>query len=100
MPGVALAHELNVNLVRKWFVGLGLKRAGLPAPRTVTHWQPIPTKTSATAPHFLPVRMAADSTPADAPPCVRGRRAAAGPCVAHPHCIAPRQREAAVIGTV
>jgi len=36
VAAVALAHGLNVNLVRKWLVGRGIKRTGLPAPRTVT----------------------------------------------------------------
>jgi transposase len=33
VAAVALAHGLNVNLVRKWLVGRGLKRTGLVAPR-------------------------------------------------------------------
>lgn len=32
VAAVALAHGLNVNLVRKWLVGRGLKRAGLATP--------------------------------------------------------------------
>ncbi|CAN7752840.1 hypothetical protein LJR290_006811 [Variovorax sp. LjRoot290] len=36
VAAVPLAHGLNVNLVRKWLVGKGLKRTGLSAPRTVT----------------------------------------------------------------
>ena len=36
VAAVALAHGLNANLLRKWLVGRGLKRAGLAAPRTVT----------------------------------------------------------------
>lgn len=32
VAAVALAHGLNVNLVRKWLVGRGLKRAGLAVP--------------------------------------------------------------------
>jgi transposase len=35
VAAVSLAHGLNVNLVRKWLVGKGLKRTGLSAPRTV-----------------------------------------------------------------
>jgi transposase len=34
VAAVALAHGLNVNLVRKWLIGRGIKRTGLPAPRT------------------------------------------------------------------
>ncbi len=36
VAAIALAHGLNANLLRKWLVGRGLKRAGLAAPRTVT----------------------------------------------------------------
>lgn len=41
VAAVALSHGLNVNLVRKWLVGRGLKRAGLGAVRT-----PSPTRSS------------------------------------------------------
>lgn len=36
VAAVALSHGLNVNLLRKWLVGRGIKRAGLTAPRTVS----------------------------------------------------------------
>ena len=48
VAAVALAHGLNVNLVRKWLVGRGLKRAGLAVPRQV----------GATAMQFVPVELA------------------------------------------
>ncbi|WP_157730566.1 hypothetical protein [Variovorax sp. HW608] len=56
-PGVSdaaasLAHGLNFNLVRKWLVGKGLKRAGLSAPRTV-----------APRPHVEPTIPAASTPP-------------------------------------
>ena len=35
ISGVALAHSLNANLVRKWLVGRGLKRTAIPAPVAV-----------------------------------------------------------------
>ena len=35
ISAVALAHGLNANLVRKWLVGRGLKRAGIVAPLAV-----------------------------------------------------------------
>lgn len=35
IAAVALSHGLNANLVRKWLVGRGLKRAGIPAPVAV-----------------------------------------------------------------
>ena len=50
VAAVALAHGLNVNLVRKWLVGRGLKRAGLTAPRQVA--------TTAPAMQFVPVELA------------------------------------------
>lgn len=50
VAGVALAHGLNVNLVRKWLVGRGLKRAGQAAPRQVV--------TTTPAMQFVPVALA------------------------------------------
>ena len=54
IAAVALAHGLNANLVRKWLVGRGLKRTGIPAPVTA--------KTSASAlaadAQFLPIELA------------------------------------------
>jgi transposase len=51
VAAVALAHGLNVNLVRKWLVGRGLKRTGLVAPR----------QAAAAAPsmQFVPVELTA-----------------------------------------
>ena len=51
VAAVALAHGLNVNLVRKWLVGRGLKRAGLRAPRQIA--TAVPTM------QFVPVELAA-----------------------------------------
>jgi transposase len=50
VAAVALSHGLNVNLVRKWLVGRGLKRTGLMAPRQVT--------TAVPAMQFVPVELA------------------------------------------
>jgi transposase len=50
VAAVALAHSLNANLVRKWLVGRGLKRAGLVAPRQAA--------TTASAMQFVPVELA------------------------------------------
>jgi transposase len=50
VAAVALAHGLNVNLVRKWLVGRGLKRAGLAAPRQAV--------TTTPAMQFVPVELA------------------------------------------
>lgn len=51
VAAVALAHGLNVNLVRKWLVGRGLKRAGLAASRQVA--------TATPTMQFVPVELAA-----------------------------------------
>ena len=64
VAAVALSHGLNVNLVRKWLIGRGLKRAGLQAPRTVTRT----AASSEVAPampalQFVPVEFAAASAP-------------------------------------
>jgi transposase len=53
VAAVALAHGLNVNLLRKWLVGRGIKRTGLAAPRTVTSAQP----PAATSLQFVPVEL-------------------------------------------
>jgi len=57
VAAVALAHGLNVNLVRKWLVGRGIKRTGLAAPRTVAR-KPAGTKTSVPSLQFIPVEIA------------------------------------------
>ena len=58
VAAVALAHGLNVNLVRKWLVGRGLKRAGLAAPRQIVASTP--------ALQFVPVELTAAHAPEDA----------------------------------
>lgn len=64
VAAVALAHGLNVNLVRKWLIGRGLKRAGLVAPRSVAHAQPaasvVPSVSTAPLP-FVPVALQAEN---------------------------------------
>jgi len=78
----ALAHSLNVNLVRKWLIGRGLKRAGLAAPRVVAHSQPaVPVvRTVATAPlPFVPVALQAAAPCADAATRSEERAAPAAP---------------------
>ena len=57
VAAVALAHGLNVNLVRKWLVGRGIKRTGLVAPRTVTR-KPSGIDTSVPSLQFIPVEIA------------------------------------------
>ena len=51
VAAVALAHGLNVNLVRKWLVGRGLKRTGLVALRQAAAATP--------SMQFVPVELAA-----------------------------------------
>ena len=48
---------LNVNLVRKWLVGRGIKRTGLAAPRTVA-CKPTGADTSVPSLQFIPVEIA------------------------------------------
>ena len=65
VAAVALAHGLNVNLVRKWLVGRGLKRAGLSAPRTVAQSSGSVGQQQSAALHFVPVGLAASPIAAD-----------------------------------
>lgn len=80
VAAVALAHGLNVNLVRKWLVGRGLKRAGLAAPRTAGHSQTaaaaVQTVSSAPLP-FVPVTLHSLDPDAAARPNERALAAAA-----------------------
>ena len=57
VAAVALAHGLNVNLLRKWLVGRGIKRTGLAAPRTVTR-KPAGVEASVSSLQFIPVEIA------------------------------------------
>jgi transposase len=57
VAAVALARGLNVNLVRKWLVGRGIKRAGLPAARTVTRSQSVVDPEDAPL-QFIPIGLA------------------------------------------
>ena len=58
VASVALAHGLNVNLVRKWLVGRGLKRCGLAAQASSPDAATLP------ALQFMP--LALDAPPAKA----------------------------------
>jgi hypothetical protein len=58
VAAVALAHGLNVNLLRKWLVGRGIKRTGLAAPRTVTRELAGTDDTSTSSLQFIPVEIA------------------------------------------
>jgi transposase len=66
VAAVALGHGLNVNLVRKWLVGRGIKRAGLPAARTVTRSQPVADPAAAPL-QFVPVGLAPAAPVSDGP---------------------------------
>ncbi len=65
VAAIALAHGLNVNLLRKWLVGRSIQRTGLNAPRAVTRAAAGADETSARSLQFIPVKMAA--APAAAP---------------------------------
>ena len=64
VAAVALAHGLNVNRLRKWLVGRGIKRTGLPAPRTVARVQP-GAEPVARSLEFTPVELAQPSAAAE-----------------------------------
>ena len=63
IAAVALSHGLNANLVRKWLVGRGLKRAGIQAPVTVMAPTaanvppPVDAPLLATDARFLPIEL-------------------------------------------
>jgi transposase len=57
VAAVALTHGLNVNLLRKWLVGRGIKRTGLPPPRTVARVQPRAEPVAGSL-EFIPVELA------------------------------------------
>jgi transposase len=63
ISGVALAHGLNANLVRKWRTGRGLKRAGVtvaPPPMSEVRRRPIPAPSHLQAsPEFVAIAMPA-----------------------------------------
>jgi transposase len=66
VAGVALAHGLNANLLRKWLQGRGLKRCGVAAPTVAAATAKLPAKRReptteaavATALQFLPIDVA------------------------------------------
>src|SRR5688572_21204587 len=59
VAAVALGHGLNANLVRKWLVGRGIKRTGLPAPRVAnaSAAEASPTSVVAMPASFVPVQL-------------------------------------------
>jgi transposase len=66
VAAIALTHGLNVNLVRKWLVGRGIKRTGLEAPRTVTRRPAMHDDKSTPSLQFIPVEIAPASVAAAA----------------------------------
>jgi transposase len=58
VAAVALRHGLNANLVRKWLVGRGLKKAGLQAPRAVRPQEPAQPAGAMAGLQFVPVGLA------------------------------------------
>lgn len=68
VAAVALAHGLNVNLVRKWLVGRGIKRTGLAAPRTVSRTPAATAEPAAASLQFIPVELvSAAAAPTEVP---------------------------------
>ena len=65
VAAIALTHGLNVNLVRKWLVGRGIKRAGLAAPRTVAPIAIAAVEPAAAALQFIPVGLAPEAAVTD-----------------------------------
>ena len=69
IAAVALSHGLNANLVRKWRVGRGLKRAGIavspgvPSAMAASAIAPTPRPLAAEA-RFLPIELSAPSAAA------------------------------------
>lgn len=63
VAAVAPARGLNVNLLRKWLVGRGIKRTGLAAPRAVARELAVTGAKLTSSLQFLPVELA----PAPAP---------------------------------
>lgn len=75
VAAIAIAHGLNVNLLRKWLVGRGIKRTGLAAPRTVMPMAASTEDTATPSLQFIPVEIAtapvtaaATTTPEQAEP--------------------------------
>lgn len=93
IAAVALSEGLNANLVRKWLVGRGLKRAGIPAPVAVKA-SAATTKLPAAAPllaadaRFLPVELA---VPVRATRAESVRQADTAPVVPEPIAIELRR---------
>lgn len=58
VAAIALAHGLNVNLLRKWLVGRGIQRTGLAAPRAMTRTAAGADETLTRSLHFIPVEIA------------------------------------------
>lgn len=82
ISGVALAHGLNANLVRKWRSGRGTKRGGLAlAPATTSVATSATSAPSGAAPEFIAVQM-------PEPPRAAAR-APAEPAAASPTSVEP-----------
>ena len=56
ISGVALAHGLNTNLVRKWRSGRGVKRSDVAVPPAALNMTPPPLRA---APEFIAIEMPA-----------------------------------------
>ena len=86
IAAVALSHGLNANLVRKWLVGRGLKRAGIQAPVAMVASSAATVLPSAAAPslaadiQFLPIELDARAQAS----CAEPRQTDASPAVQEP----------------
>lgn len=58
VAAVAPAHGLNVNLLRQWLVGRGVKRTGLIAPRAAMRKLTVVDDTATSSLQFIPVEIA------------------------------------------
>jgi transposase len=91
ISGVALAHGLNANLVRKWLGGRGLKRTGLAGvhpDKSGSNVRPVPPVRPAPAGatpslQFVPVRLPVPSSGQDIATSAQPASAAPPPSLIH-----------------
>ena len=89
VAGVALAHGLNANLLRKWLQGRGLKRCGVAVPAGATPAAKLPAKRReptteaavATALQFLPIDVAGGPSAGAPKAAARAVEVAHGPTI-------------------
>lgn len=88
ISGVALAHGLNTNLVRKWRTGRGIERAGLVAPPTVGVAPPRPVPATSpllgARPEFVAIDMPASAKTTTSPMAAPANALATGTAATDP----------------